>query len=295
MDFYKEINKTMQKMQPNKFEIIFVDDGSTDNTLAMIMQLSQNDKSIKYISFSRNFGKEAAMMAGLEHSAGDYVAIIDADLQDPPQMLSQMYNDLQTLEYDCVAARRTDRKGEPPIRSFLAKAFYKIINKLSKTPIVDGARDFRLMTRQMVNAILKLPEYNRFSKGLFQWVGFKTKWISYENVLRKKGSTKWSFTKLFLYSLDGIVAFSTVPLALASVVGILISAIAVCLGAFFICQKVFVGIDVQGYAAMIVIILFLGGLQLFCMGILGQYLSKIYLEVKARPKYIVKDTNCDER
>lgn len=222
--FYKEIQKVISHMQeryPVEFELLFVDDGSRDDTLSIIKSFASKDPKIKYLSFSRNFGKESAILAGLEHATGDYVALMDADLQDPPSLLTQMYETIKEGTYDCIGTKRVDRKGEPPIRSFFARCFYKLINKISKTSIVDGARDFRLMTRQMTDAILNMPEYNRFSKGIFGWVGFKTKWLEYTNVERVAGSTKWSFWSLFLYSLDGIVAFSTIPLSIASILGIL--------------------------------------------------------------------------
>ncbi|MEG2054203.1 MAG: glycosyltransferase family 2 protein, partial [Oscillospiraceae bacterium] len=243
--------------------------------------------------FSRNFGKEAGMLAGLKAAKGDYVAVMDADLQDPPELLLEMYDTLsdKDTEFDCVGTRRVSRKGEPVIRSFFAKMFYKIINKISDTEIVDGARDFRLMTRQMVDAIISLPEYNRFSKGLFGWVGFNTKWLEYENIERKEGTTKWSFWTLFLYSIDGILAFSTAPLAIATIVGFVISVLAFILAIKFLIEKIFIGIAVAGYATLIIVVLFLGGLQLMTIGILGQYLAKCYTEIKQRPKYIVKQTS----
>ena len=242
-----------------------------------------------YISFSRNFGKEAAIYAGLKKSTGNFVSLIDADLQDPPSLIKEMYHSLKTEDYDCVATRRFNRKGEPPIRSFFAKEFYKLINRISDTEIVDGARDFRLMTRQMVDAIIEVGEYNRFSKGIFGWVGFNTKWISYENVERVAGETKWSFWGLFLYSLEGIIAFSTRPLYIASLFGILFCFIAFVMIIFIILKTLYFGEDVQGYASTICVIFFIGGIQLFCVGILGQYLSKTYLETKKRPLYIVKE------
>ena len=274
-----------------EFEIIFINDGSKDNTLKVLKEFAQNDSQVKYISFSRNFGKEAAMYAGLQKSTGDYVAIMDADMQDPPSLLPEMYRILQTEDYDNVAMRRTSRDGEPPIRSFFAKLFYRIINKISKADIVDGARDFRLMKRAMVDAILEMGEYNRFSKGIFGWVGFKTKWLPYVNIERVAGETKWSFWKLFVYSLEGIVAFSTVPLSIASVIGILLCFFAFIAIAFVIGRTLVFGDPVEGWPSLVCIITLIGGIQLFCMGIMGQYLAKTYLETKHRPIYIVSETN----
>lgn len=293
--FYEEICKIFASMEQEysvNFELIFVNDGSRDATLSEAKQYAQKDPRVKYISFSRNFGKESAIIAGLRYSAGDYVAMMDADLQDPPALLSEMYHILKTENYDCVGTRRVDRKGEPKIRSFFARCFYKLIHKISKTEIVDGARDFRLMTRQMTDAIIDMPEYNRFSKGIFGWVGFRTKWLEYENVERVAGSTKWSFWKLFLYSLDGIIAFSTVPLSIASVLGILCLFIAVVFIIIIIAKTLLFGDPVAGYPSMMCVIFLIGGLQLFSIGILGQYLAKTYLETKHRPIYIVQETNC---
>ena len=287
--FYTEIQKVKKDFENVEFEIIFVNDGSRDKTLELMRSLSKN-KDVRYISFSRNFGKEAAMYAGLEASTGDYVAIMDADLQDPPALLKEMYEVLESGEYDSVATRRVTRKGEPIIRSFFARLYYKIINKISKTEIVDGARDFRLMTRQMVNAVLKVKEYNRFSKGIFSWVGFNTKWLEYENVERAAGETKWSFWKLFLYSLDSIVAFSTVPLSIASVMGILFCFVAFIIIVFIIVRTLMYGDPTSGWPSMVCIMFFIGGVQLLCIGVIGQYLSKTYLEVKKRPIYIIKET-----
>ena len=287
--FYEEIQKIKKDFDNVKFEIIFVNDGSSDNTLNLMRELSQND-DVRYISFSRNFGKEAAMYAGLEASTGDYVAIMDADLQDPPALLKEMYEILESGEYDSVATRRVSRKGEPVIRSFFARLYYKLINKISKTEIVDGARDFRLMTRQMVNSVLSLKEYNRFSKGIFSWVGYRTKWLEYENIERAAGTTKWSFFKLFLYSLESIVAFSTVPLSIASVFGILFCFIAFIIIIFIIVRTLVYGDPTSGWPSMVCIMFFIGGIQLLCTGIIGQYLSKTYLEVKKRPIYIVAET-----
>ena len=287
--FYEEIQKVKKDFNKVNFEIIFVNDGSSDNTLNLMRELSKND-DVRYISFSRNFGKEAAMYAGLEASTGDYVAIMDADLQDPPALLKEMYEILESGEYDSVATRRVSRKGEPVIRSFFARLYYKLINKISKTEIVDGARDFRLMTRQMVNSVLSLKEYNRFSKGIFSWVGYRTKWLEYENIERAAGTTKWSFFKLFLYSLESIVAFSTVPLSIASVFGIIFCLIAFLIIVFVIIRTLVYGDPTSGWPSMVCIMFFIGGIQLLCTGIIGQYLSKTYLEVKKRPIYIVAET-----
>lgn len=287
---YKELERVANKMNEQEFEFIFVNDGSRDKTLEIFKQLRENDNRVRYVSFSRNFGKEAAIYAGLKTATGDYVAMIDADLQDPPILIEEMYHTLQTEDYDCVATRREDRKGEPPIRSFFAKQFYKLINKISDTKLVDGARDFRLMTRQMVDAILELQEYNRFSKGIFGWVGFNTKWISFENVERVAGDTKWSFWGLFFYSLEGIVAFSTRPLYIASLFGLLFFLISLVMICIIVVKTLIWDDPVQGYPSTICIIFLIGGIQLFCLGILGQYLAKMYLEVKKRPIYVVRET-----
>lgn len=291
--FWEELSKTINNISTYNFEILFIDDGSTDNTLNIIKELSKNDKRVRYISFSRNFGKEAAMYAGLKNSVGDYVAIMDADLQDPPSLLPEMLRSIEEENYDCVATRRVSRKGEPKIRSFFARRFYKLINKISKADIVDGARDYRLMKRKMVDAILKLEEYNRFSKGIFGWVGFKTKWIEFENKKRVKGETKWNFSKLLIYSLDGIVAFSSMPLYISSIIGILFCLIAFVAIIFVIVRQLIWGGSAYGWPSLVCIILMLSGIQLFAIGILGQYLSKTYLEVKKRPIYIVNETDSD--
>jgi glycosyltransferase involved in cell wall biosynthesis len=289
--FYEAINKVTQTMKEVKFELIFVDDGSNDKTLEILKAYSADDNRIKYISLSRNFGKEAALYAGLEYSTGDYVAVMDADLQDPPELLIEMYNSIIGEGYDCIATRRRDRKGEPPIRSFFAKCFYKLINKISKADIVDGARDFRLMNRTMVKAILEIKECNRFSKGIFGWVGFKTKWISYENVERAAGESKWSFWKLFRYSIEGIVAFSTVPLLISSFVGFIFFLISIVMIFFIIIRTLIFSDPVAGWPSLVCIIFLVSGIQLFCTGILGQYLAKAYIETKNRPIYIVRETN----
>lgn len=288
--FYEEITRIANQIKDAEFEFIFVNDGSKDKTLEVIKNFRENDERVKFVSFSRNFGKEAAMYAGLKKSTGDFVSIMDADLQDPPKMLIEMYETLKKEEYDCAATRRVTRKGEPPIRSFFARMFYKLINKISKTEIVDGARDFRLMTRQMVDAIISMEEYNRFSKGIFGWVGFNTKWLEYENVERAAGETKWSFWKLFKYSIDGIIAFSTAPLVISTIMGILFCFIAFLMIIFIVVRTLAYGDPVSGWPSMTCIILFVGGIQLFCIGIIGQYLSKTYLEVKKRPIYIIKET-----
>ena len=278
------------------YELLLVDDGSTDETLAICRKYAKEVRKnlkIRYISFSRNFGKEAALFAGLSHAEGDYVAVMDADMQDPPSLLPEMIRALEDEGYDCVATRRADRKGEPPVRSFFAKMFYRIINKISDAEIMDGARDFRLMRRKVVDAILSMKEYNRFSKGIFGWVGFRTKWISYENVERAAGQTKWSFWKLFRYSLDGIVNFSQVPLSMASWMGVLCTFLSVIGLIFIIVRKLIFGDPVAGWPSLVCIILMIGGLQFFCMGVIGQYLSKLYLEAKDRPKYIVMETEED--
>lgn len=292
--FYKEFNKCIKKIENIDYELILVNDGSKDKTMDVILKLAKKDKNVKYVSFSRNFGKESAMYAGLQNSTGDYVAIMDADLQDPPSLLPEMLETLRSEDYDSVATRRVTRKGEPPIRSFFARLFYKIINKISKADIVDGARDYRLMNRKMVNAIIDMGEYNRFSKGIFGWVGFKTKWLAYENIERVAGETKWNFWKLFLYSLEGIVAFSTVPLTIASLLGILFIFVSFIVILLIIAKTLLLGDPTSGWPSLVCIIFFVSGIQLFCLGIIGQYLSKTYLEVKKRPIYIVDKTNIEK-
>lgn len=293
--FYEEMQKVMQRMKEIEFELLFVNDGSKDRTLEVMKELAKKDERIKYVSFSRNFGKEAAIYAGLQHSDGDLTAIMDADLQDPPSLLPQMYDAIVKEGYDSVATRRVNRKGEPPIRSFFARMFYRLMKKISKADIVDGARDYRLMNRAFVDALLEMGEYNRFSKGLFGWVGFKTKWIEFENVERVAGETKWSFWKLFLYSIDGIVAFSTMPLSLSALLGVVMCGIAAIAIVFIIVRQLFYGGSAFGWPSMVCIIMFLGGIQLLCMGILGSYLAKTYLEVKNRPIYICKETNATKK
>ncbi len=288
--FYKEINKISKEMDYVNFEFLFVDDGSKDNTLKIVKDLASDDSRVKYISFSRNFGKEAAMNAGLSYSKGDYVVVMDADLQDPPKYLKEMYNYMKD-GYDVAATRRITRKGEPVVRSFFSKLWYKLIDKMSDTEMVDGARDFRMMKRKVVDAILSLSEYNRYSKGIFSFVGFKTKWISYENVKRAAGKTKWSFWQLFKYALDGMSSFSTAPLLLASLFGILFCFIALIAIIFVIIRTLIYGDPVGGWPSLVCIILLVGGIQLLCIGTIGRYLSKVYLETKKRPIYIVDETN----
>ncbi|MBQ9853705.1 MAG: glycosyltransferase family 2 protein [Bacilli bacterium] len=290
--FYEEITKVTKELKYD-FEYIFVNDGSKDKTIQIIKEYAKKDKKVKYIHFSRNFGKEAAMYAGLDLSSGDYISIMDADLQDPPSLLPEMIKILEdkNTDYDCVGTRRVTRKGEPPIRSFFARMFYKLINKMSKIEMVDGARDYRLMTRQMVNSILELKEYNRYSKGLFQFVGYNTKWLEYENIERVAGETKWSFWKLFLYAIEGIIAFSTVPLAISSILGLLLCLIAFIMIIVIIAKTLIYGDPTSGWPSLVCIIFFCSGIQLFCLGIMGQYLSKTYLETKKRPIYILKETN----
>lgn len=288
--FYEELTKndSFFKEKGIEVEILYIDDGSTDRTVEEVRRLREKDERIRLVSFSRNFGKEAAIYAGLEHSKGDHVVLMDSDLQDPPALLPEMISCLEQ-GYDSVATRRVSRKGEPPIRSFFARMFYKLMKKISRTEIMDGARDYRLMTRQMVNAILSMQEYNRFTKGIFGWVGFRTKWLEYENVERARGETKWNFWKLFLYSLDGITAFSTVPLMIASVAGALFCLLAFVMIIFIIVRKLIFGDPVSGWPSLVCIMLFLSGVQFFCTGILGQYLAKTYMEVKRRPIYLVKE------
>ena len=293
--FMEVLDGIIARMNYVDFQVVLVNDGSRDNTLEVMKKISADEAVVKYVSFSRNFGKEAAMYAGLAHADGDYVAIMDADLQDPPEFLEEMYKAVTEEGYDCAAARRVTRKGEPPIRSFFARMFYKLMAKMSTTEVVDGARDFRLMNRKFVDALLNCHEYNRFSKGMFGWVGFKTKWIAYENVERVAGQTKWNFWSLFKYRIEGIVAFSTTPLVFASFIGILFCLIAFIAVLFIVIRKFAFGDPVAGWASMTCIITFLGGLQLFFMGVFGQYLAKTYLEVKDRPIYIVSETDMEEK
>jgi len=295
--FIEEMEKVISDMKKEfslDFEYIFIDDGSKDKTPSILKDLSKKIENFRYIIFSRNFGKEAGLLAGLTASKGDFVTVMDVDLQDPPHLLKEMYQTIINEDFDCVATRRTNRKGEPPIRSFFARLFYKLINKISDADIVDGARDYRLMTRNMVDSILSLKEYNRFSKGIFGWVGFNTKWLEYENTKRVAGETKWSFWKLFLYSLDGIIAFSTMPLAISSIMGFIFCLISFIMILFIIVKTLIWGDPVAGYPSLICIIFLIAGIQLFCFGIQGQYLAKTYLETKNRPKFLIKETNADK-
>lgn len=289
--FYEEVSRVTALMPDYGFEFLFVDDGSRDSTLEILKQLSQNDERVKYLSFSRNFGKEAAMYAGFCEADGDYVAVMDADLQDPPSLLPEMMDIIKNQGYDSVATRRVTRAGEPKIRSLFARMFYKLINKISDADIVDGARDFRLMKRDMVDAIVRMCEYNRFSKGIFGWIGFKTYWLPFENVERAAGETKWSFWKLFKYSLEGIISFSQTPLNIASWIGIFFTVMSFIGVAVVFIRRMFFDDPVQGWASTVCFICFIGGIQLFCTGIMGQYLAKTYMEVKNRPIYIIRETN----
>lgn len=288
--FYEELMKNREFFEKEnlELEIFYIDDGSKDQTVRKVKELAKKDRRIHLVSFSRNFGKEAAIYAGLTHAKGDYLVMMDADLQDPPSLLPEMFSYLQK-GYDSVATRRVSRKGEPPIRSFFARMFYRIMNKISDTDIVDGARDYRLMTRRVVEAILSMGEYNRFSKGIFGWVGFETKWVEFENVERLRGETKWSFWKLFLYSIEGITAFSTAPLAISSFIGVLFCILAFIAILFIIAKTLIFGDPVGGWPSLVCIIFLVSGVQLFCLGIVGQYLSKTYMEVKHRPIYLVKE------
>lgn len=293
--FFEEINKVIASMQEYDFEVIYVDDGSKDSTLEIIRNRAKQDALTRYVSFSRNFGKEAGMLAGLRAAKGDYAVIMDADLQDPPSLLPEMMNILKEKKCDSVATRRGTRKGEPPVRSFFAKCFYGIVNKISKVKLVPGARDYRLMSRRMLDAVLSMSEYNRFSKGIFEWVGFKTEWVTYENIERVAGKTKWSFWGLFKYSIECIVAFSTAPLAISSLFGILMFLMSIIGSLVIIIRKIIdSSSSVSGWASLICIILFVGGLQLLCIGVLGQYLSKTYMETKHRPDYIIAETEDSE-
>lgn len=292
--YYQAMQPVMKQMENIDFELLFIDDGSTDHTLLEMKALHQKDPRCKYFSFSRNFGKEAAIYAGLSNAGGDYVAVMDVDLQDPPALLPQMYKILAEEEYDSVATRRSDRVGEPKLRSFLSETFYKVINRISKTEIVRGARDFRLMKRKMVDAVLKMSEYNRFSKGIFERVGFRTKWMEYENIERSAGETKWSLRKLFVYSMEGITGFSVAPLSLASVLGLLFCLISFVMIIVIIVRTLIWGDPVSGWPSLACIIFMVSGVQLLCTGIVGQYLSKTYLETKHRPIFILKDSSEEE-
>jgi len=289
--FYHAVCTVAQSLPQHDIDLFLINDGSKDETLRIMREIAAADNRVRYISFSRNFGKEAAMFAGFCNAKGDYIAVMDADMQDPPSLLPQMLEILESGEYDSVATRRVTREGEPPIRSFFARMFYRIINRISDADIVDGARDFRLMRREMVDAIIAMCEYNRFSKGIFGWIGFRTKWLPYKNVERVAGETKWSFFKLFKYSIDGIVNFSQAPLSIASVFGLFLTMLSFLAIAFIVVRRLVFGDPVAGWASTVCIMLFMGGLQLLCMGIMGQYLAKTYLEVKRRPHYIIAETN----
>lgn len=291
---YPELNKVVAEMSEYDFEYVFVNDGSKDKTLALLKELAEADERVKYVSFSRNFGKEAALLAGLKNAKGDLVATMDADMQDPPSLLPELVGYVESGEYDNAATRRVTRKGEPVIRSFFARSFYKMMHHMTDIDIVDGARDYRVMSRAMVDSIIALPEYNRFSKGIFAWVGYETKWVEYENVERSAGETKWSFWKLFRYSVEGIVSFSNTPIHLASYMGIVLTGISALALIFVVIRALIFGDEVAGWPSLVCIITFLGGVQLFVAGVMGQYISKTYLEVKNRPHYIIKDTNCKD-
>ncbi len=293
--FYEELEKNIKTFSDNlDFEILFVNDGSKDNTLNIIKELAEKDNRIKYVSFSRNFGKESAIFAGLENSSGDYVTLMDADLQDPPSLLLQMYKSVTEEDYDAVGTRRVTREGEPIIRSFFARIFYKLINHLTNFEMVDGARDYVFMKRIVADAIISLKEYNRYSKGLFSFVGFKVKWIEYKNIKRVAGETKWSFWKLTKYALEGITAFSTTPLLLSSIIGLIFCLVSFLLIIAIIIKTLIFGDPTSGWPSLVCIVFMVSGIQLFSLGIIGQYLSKTYLEVKNRPIYIVKDTNINK-
>ena len=289
--FFAAVTTVAEQMPEVEFEFLFIDDGSRDRTLEKILELSRRDTRVKYISFSRNFGKEAGIYAGLENASGDYVVIMDADLQDPPALLPEMYRAVTREGYDCVGSRRVTRKGEPPIRSFFARMFYKIINKMSDAEIVDGARDFQMMNRQVVEAILSMGEYNRFSKGIFGWIGFRKKWLEYENIERVAGETKWSFWKLFLYAIEGIVAFSTTPLVISSVIGLVCCILALVMIFVVIVRTLVFGDPTSGWPSLVCIMLLLSGIQMLGIGTVGQYLAKTYLETKRRPIYLTRLTN----
>lgn len=288
--FYAEAKRVLTEMD-RPYELIFVNDGSKDATLHILRELSERDSAVRYLSFSRNFGKEAAMYAGFRHAAGDYVAVMDADLQDPPALLPEMLSILESGEYDSVATRRTDRKGEPSLRSWFARRFYELINRFSDADVVDGARDFRLMKREMADAIVAMGEFNRFSKGIYGWIGFRTYWLPYENVERVAGETKWSFWKLFKYAIDGIINFSSAPLSIASWGGVCMTFVSFLLLAFIVVRKLAFGDPVAGWASTVCVIIFIGGVQLFCLGIMGQYIARIYMETKRRPHYIIAESS----
>lgn len=291
--FYEEMLKTIEVFNKDfpsvEFEMLFIDDGSKDKTLKVLREYNEKDKRVRYVSFSRNFGKEAGIYAGLDNAKGDYVVIMDADLQDPPSLLPEMFKAITEEGFDSAATRRVTRKGEPVIRSFFARMFYKLMARISKTEIVDGARDYRIMTRRMVDAILSMGEYNRFTKGIYGWVGFETKWFEYENVERVAGETKWSFWKLFMYSIEGVIGFSTAPLVISSFFGILCMLLAFVMIVFIIIRKLIYGDPTSGWPSLVCIIMLIGGMQLSCIGIVGEYLAKTYLETKHRPIYIAKE------
>ena len=289
--FFAAVSAVAEQMPDVEFEFLFIDDGSRDRTLEKMQELAQRDSRVKYISFSRNFGKEAGIYAGLENATGDYVVVMDSDLQDPPALLPEMYRSIRQEGYDCVGSRRVTRKGEPPIRSLFARLFYKLINRMSNAEIVDGARDFQMMNRQVVEAILSMGEYNRFSKGIFGWIGFKKKWLEYENIERVAGETKWSFWKLFLYAIEGIVAFSTTPLVISSVFGLICCVLALVMILVVIVRTLVFGDPTSGWPSLVCIMLLLSGIQMLGIGIVGQYLAKTYLETKKRPIYLVRQTN----
>lgn len=287
--FYEEVTRVAGLMGEYDFEFLFVDDGSKDKTMEVIHALAAKDERVKFVSFSRNFGKEAAMYAGFTYACGDYVAVMDADLQDPPALLPEMLQAVQVEGFDCAGTRRITRKGEPPIRSLFARMFYRFINLISRTQLVDGARDYKLLSRKAVDALLSMPEYNRFSKGLYEWIGFRTKWIEFENVERVAGETKWSFWKLFKYSLEGVVAFTTLPLAMASILGMLCILVALMIIVFLSVRQILWHSSVDGWTSLVCIVVLLSGLQLFSLGIIGQYISKMYMEIKRRPHYIIAE------
>ena len=289
---YQELNRVTDTIKDYEFEYLFVNDGSKDNTLQEIQRLATADDRVRYVSFSRNFGKEAALYAGLSNADGDYIATMDADLQDPPSLLPQMLAVIESQDCDNVATRRVNRKGEPPIRSFFARCFYKLMRRLSNIDIADGARDYRLMSRAMVDSILSVSEYNRFSKGIFAWVGYETRWLEFENVERSAGETKWSFWKLVRYSIDGIINFSNTQLQISSYLGMILTIVSFIAIIVEVIRALVFGDPVAGWPSLVCIITFIGGIELFCMGIMGQYIAKTYMEVKHRPHYIVKESNC---
>lgn len=291
---YGALKDVAAEMDGYSFEFVFVDDGSRDATRRMIKELAGEDERVRYLSFSRNFGKEAALYAGLCNARGDYVATMDADMQDPPSLLPRMMELIEAEDCDNVATRRVTRKGEPKVRSFCARMFYKLMRRMSEIDIADGARDYRLMSRAMVDSVLAVSEYNRFSKGIFAWVGYETRWLEFENVERAAGETKWGFWKLFRYSVDGIVNFSNTPIRLSSYLGLILTAVSFAAIIVEIIRALVFSDPVAGWPSLVCIITFIGGIQLFCMGIMGQYISKTYMEVKRRPHYIVKETNCED-